>query len=437
VDESRAPDRQALARDDGDVGAQELLHDVPRIAALIPRAPGGTFVAFAFERDRRAFAATLLAAWSRGLGAALPLDARRCSIEPVMALDDVGLLAHDTGAGTGLDASRALATQNGTEREVAIPPLHGELRCHAPAPDGAFAVRAWPARELSARLAAIGEQMSLPEGASVWSAFRPASPHALLPALLAPLRAGCRVVGGPVGDLETLAAELGARSVHTLVAPASLARALSRRAAPLPASLRQIVVAGEALDGPSSTQLDERGLRVLAVPSLAPTPADAARAELLDLLLGNPDVADAAVEVVHLPDGPHALCVVAAPPGREEELRTVLAARMDSSLQVATALPRDPDGTLARERLLRLFGRNANGRLPSQRLLFRESTPDGVRTFRTKVPADFFGFEGHFPPRQEGTPPSSAPSAHRAHSPRQYRAAVCRAPAGRGPRRAG
>jgi 3-hydroxymyristoyl/3-hydroxydecanoyl-(acyl carrier protein) dehydratase len=71
---------------------------------------------------------------------------------------------------------------------------------------------------------------------------------------------------------------------------------------------------------------------------------------------------------------------------------------MDSSLQVATALPRDPDGTLARERLLRLFGRNANGRLPSQRLLFRESTPDGVRTFRTKVPADFFGFEGHFPP---------------------------------------
>jgi 3-hydroxymyristoyl/3-hydroxydecanoyl-(acyl carrier protein) dehydratase len=240
--------------------------------------------------------------------------------------------------------------------------------------------------------------MSLPEGASVWSAFRPASPHALLPALLAPLRAGCRVVGGPVGDLETLAAELGARSVHTLVAPASLARALSRRAAPLPASLRQIVVAGEALDGPSSTQLGERGLRVLAVPSLAPTPADAARAELLDLLLGNPDVADAAVEVVHLPDGPHALCVVAAPPGREEELRTVLAARMDSSLQVATALPRDPDGTLARERLLRLFGRNANGRLPSQRLLFRESTPDGVRTFRTKVPADFFGFEGHFPP---------------------------------------
>ena len=52
--------------------------------ALPPPRPGSSLV-FAFDDDRAAFLAALLATWLKGHGVALPADPRRGSVAPVLA----------------------------------------------------------------------------------------------------------------------------------------------------------------------------------------------------------------------------------------------------------------------------------------------------------------------------------------------------------------
>jgi hypothetical protein len=377
-----------LVGEQGAVSARELRGRAFRVAELLPASTPGSVVAFAFERDRTAFVAALLGVWARGHCAALPENARRRCVAPVLARPDVRLLVHDTGAGTGLDVARLLAERPATDAAETPLPLHGALQVHVAHAGSAIAERRWSANELAAATAAAADRLALPAGACVWSAFRPASPHALLPGTLAPLRSGARVGGAPLVGTEVLAA-LG---VHTLVAPASLLRAFARRGV-RPSGLVQVVAGDEPLDPRTAGRLEAIGVRNVPAPGEAPVDE---RLGILHRLLAHDQVTDAAVEVVHFPDGPHAFCAASAPEGAEEALRQELPAGMAATFLFADPLPRDPDGALAPGGLLRLFGRDAAGRAPSQRLLFCERRGEGERTFRTQVPADFFGFEGHF-----------------------------------------
>ena len=403
-------DQPVLIGKHGETCMRELRRNAATVAAALPAAAPGSFVAFAFEHDRAAFAAALLGAWARGHGTALPADARRQSVVPAMSRPDVRVLVHDLGAGIGLDVAQLLAKPPAAEHTGVPLHLHGELRAHTAPAGGDSAERRWPASELMAACAATAEQLALPAGACVWNAFRPANPHALLPGLLAPLRCGARVAGGPLAGEEQLAALLAAAGAHTLVAPASLVRAFARRPAPpalkqpaLPA-LKQVVAADEPLDARTIERLAAIGVRNVPAASVAPGADDRRRLDALHALLAHDDVTDAAVEVIGLPDGQHAFCVVAAPDQLEEALRRALPTGTPATMLFVDRLPRDPDGALHRTRLLRLFGRDAGGRAPSNRLLFRELRGDGARTFRTQVPGDFYGFEGHF----EGYPVLSA-----------------------------
>ena len=86
-------------------------------------------VALAFGRDRRAFAASLLACWLRGHGAAVVENALRERIMAVLAHPSVVDLLHDTDSGRPLQVPRLLATRTADAAAVdvdaaaALPPL--------------------------------------------------------------------------------------------------------------------------------------------------------------------------------------------------------------------------------------------------------------------------------------------------------------------------
>ncbi|MBX3464775.1 MAG: hypothetical protein KF830_16520, partial [Planctomycetes bacterium] len=90
-----APRLVADAAAVGALGGAALGAAVERIAEALPLPTPGSQVAFAFDRDRAAFAAALLAVWRRGHVAALPASARRRHVGPVLALPATVALLHD------------------------------------------------------------------------------------------------------------------------------------------------------------------------------------------------------------------------------------------------------------------------------------------------------------------------------------------------------
>lgn len=380
-----------LAEDDRGT-ARSLRQQVARIAAILPPATAESFVAFAFEHDRTAFLAALMATWGTGHGAALAHDARRASIGPVLARDEVCLLVHDTGAGSGLDVPAMLARP-----AHAAPPPAQDLALAGPfASHDGGRIRRWSAAAMAALVRTTAARLHLPAGALVWNAFRPASPAALIPGLLAPLHANCTVAGTAGLAASAVAAQLAAQSVHTVVAPAALLRTLARAHPDALRSVRQAVAADEPLDPTTVRSLagichvvpDLHGL-------IAATPPDPRATALQHAALTLEGVHDAAVEVVDLPDGLRAFCALAAGSDRTATLQGHLPA--NAALRVADALPRDPDGAFPRAVLLRWFLRDETGLPPCTTLACHpHRSDDGTFVLRTTLPANHFAFAGHF-----------------------------------------
>ncbi|HEX5050130.1 MAG TPA: hypothetical protein VFZ65_00030 [Planctomycetota bacterium] len=373
-----------------------LLRDVARIAAVLPAPRSGSHIAFAFDHDRRAFLAALLATWHRGHAVALPSSARLRAVGPVLAQPEVLLLAHDTGAGTGLHVPSLLAADD-EDRDGDAPgddvALVGPLTLHWPRPDGSLRTRHVTAADLRARLHRCIDELRLPAGAALQNVFGPAFPPALLPGLLAPLGAGATVLG----DDEPRAAGSGPFAAHTLLAPASRLRDLARGEVELGA-LRQVVTVATELDATTVARLRERRI---AVGTTTPLEAlDPRRTALEHALLDTGDARDAAVAIVDGPGQARAFAAVVA--------KTVDAAAGPrlSALVPGTsfelfALPelvRDRDGQIDDETLLLRLGRAADGSVPCRSLQFETvGGPAGTARFRTRVPHDFFAFAGHFP----------------------------------------
>ncbi|MBL8748089.1 MAG: hypothetical protein JNK78_02945 [Planctomycetes bacterium] len=367
---------------------------VARIAAALPAATPGSHVVMVFEGERNRFLATLVAAWQRGHGAALPEDPRRLAVTAALTRPDVALLAHDTGVGTGLDV-RTLAAED-VPGFVVDPKWIGAVTCVAAGADSGAIARSWSAADVAGLLTHCAATLALPRDATVWNAFPTATPCALLPGLLAPLVGGAHVVGRSGVEVETMAHELAASFAHTLVAPAATLRALSLLGADTPA-LVQVVAADEALDEGSVRRFAANGVRTIRLSTLeTPRPHDDAAAQLAaDLLLGD-GVADAAVEAVVTPAG-RVLCCIVATQGSLDDARRRAHADGAIEMRRVAALPREPDGRVPRDAVLRLCGRNADGSPVVHDLAFVPAAPNGERrVFRVQVPTGFFAFAGHF-----------------------------------------
>ena len=137
-------------RCEGDDRAR-LVCDAEAIAHRLPPPSEGSLVALAFGHDRRAFAASLLACWLRGHGAAVVENALRERIMPVLEREGVVYLLHDTGSGRTLQVPALLAERKhdaGGRVEAAELPAQ-MLVLHAQTEDGDLHWCRWTPAELA------------------------------------------------------------------------------------------------------------------------------------------------------------------------------------------------------------------------------------------------------------------------------------------------
>lgn len=333
------------------VSATALAQAAARVAAALPDPTPGSCIAFAFDRDRFAFAAALLGTWLRGHTAALPTSARLRHVGPVLARPEVAVLAHDTGAGTGLDVPKLLASDGALASEAPAVALAGPIATYREGEDGAFVAEGQDQATLARAITAAIDALHLPPAAVLANAFTPGFPLALVPGLLAPLAAGASVCE---------AATAGAR-LDTLVAPGAFVRGNPGLAAHV-------------------VRIDR--------------PADPRAVQLADALLAA-GARDAAVAIA----GERAFAAIA---GAMPD--TALIARLGHGVGLSLAvtardrLPRDDDGQLDDAVVLRLHHRQTDGTEPNEHAAIEPLGDIGDRAqFRITLPRDFFAFAGHFP----------------------------------------
>lgn len=398
--------------------ARELCARAAVVARALPAATPGSAVAFAFGEDRDAFAAALLGAWAAGHVAALPPDARRESVTPVLARPEVVAFLHDTGVGRGIDVRRLL------EREEAPavdgpPSFAGEgprIDVHDPiaARDrgGSDEPVRLDADELARRVDALAADLGPLARETVASAATPTFAPALLADLLVPLRHGGRfsadvppAAAGPGARAAAVLADARAAAARVLVGPAALWRQLAREhGAELGALSRAVASTPEALDAGSLARLAARGLTTT---SLFADPEVGDAADVRAWLWGRDDLRDA--EVRRGPAGCRALIAAGDPGGdRPEALdpgrcgERFVAALEEAGLpacavRVVPALPRDPNGRVEDADLFRCFGLRPDGLALERELRFGEHVEaDGVDRFAVEVPRTYAFFEGHF-----------------------------------------
>jgi len=356
----------------------KLIEAIARVAAALPEPSPGSHVALAFDRDRFAFAATVFAAWAKGHAVALPRNARRVNVAPVVAKKEVVLLAHDTGAGLGLDVPKLLANGDAPSVEVATIPFHGALTVF-----DAESTLHLTAEQCRALLAEALEAMALPRGAKVWNAFTAGAPSAFFPGVLAPLAAGCEFVDDY-------------RLAHTVVAPAHVLRRLARNT---DLTARQVVCADRVLDPATNDVFGDRGVRAMWTRDRGSSGVDLCEKrfdiceEIEDHALHDDGVDDVAVEDVE----PGRVCQLVA---TRRDATAMLREPRDTgrdSIRFVLTLPRDQDGRLSRAYVLRQFGRLADGRTATRTLEIETLPNEGAaHRFRTTLPSTFFAFDGHF-----------------------------------------
>jgi len=385
-----------------------LLRHAGTVAAALPDPSPGSHVAFAFGRDRGACIAALLGAWARGHAVALPADARRQSVAPVLERAEVVAFVHDTGVGRGIDVPRLLAVPDAAGQALAELPLPGGLAAFASEPSGSTAAVRFTGDMLAAQIDALIRQVALPQAVRVITSGTPTFLPGLLLGALAPLRLGGAFgVDTPVGPAATAALVRAHRAQVLVSAPFQL-RELARLSAGELAPLALVVVAGGNLDDRTLLALRHRhGLVVRAVPSPGVDVAAPAEAALTAALLGIDGVLDAATALAGdaAGDATRLLAAVAAPGVADEVLVARLGALHPANtpplLRRLDVLPRDPNGGLSRSMLFSLLGCRADGTPQCRTLTWQHDAAQAAATschrFTTRLPAEFFAFAGHFP----------------------------------------
>lgn len=395
----------------GPVSGRELRARALAVARVLgPAAEGDERpTAFAFGRDRVAFAAALLGSWASGRGVALPADARRELVAPVALDPESGELLHDTGVGRGVLAAglapvagpldlalvaraggRALLSAVGycacaTARGRALAPPAGRPELCA---------RGWTAEELAGEVAELARELALGADDAVVATVAPSSLPGALLGVLVPLVSGAPFSAAvPRGAEEVARAARDAGATVLVSAPAHLARLLELPRGAL-GGLTRVVSTWAALDPGLADELARRhgvAVRELLGPEVergAAAPLRALQTALSELA----GVEDAAVAAG--PRGP--LAVVQAPGLDSAAALRALAGRGTplAGLRVVERLERDPNGGLPAEVVLRSFGLDRAGRPLA--LDFEWGAAEG-RRLRVRVPPESAWFQGHFP----------------------------------------
>jgi len=366
----------------------ELRARAAAVARALPAATPGSQVAFAFGRDRGAFAAALLGAWSAGHAAALPADSRRESVTPVLGKDEVVAFVHDTGVGRGIDVLELWASAEQDER---IPtPVRGPaespwLVVHDPVEHAA--PRALGAADLAREVDAWARSLDWDPGATIASTQSPTFAPALFVDLLLPLRHGGRFALDVPRDAEEAAADVRALEARTLVGSAVRLREMARDARVL--APRVLCATREPLDA--------QGVRhEWLIP-----PREGPGAEVQRRAWAYAGVRDAAVATLaERPDEAFAIVV----PDEGAALDPAVLERefggpgLTARVRLVEAFPRDPNGRADDRDVLRCFDRTPDGARLESELRWCE-LPAGeadVHRFEARVPATYRYYDGHF-----------------------------------------
>lgn len=96
----------------------DLLRDAAKVAGALPVLSDQQRILMVFRQDRYAYAAALLAAWSRGYSVCLPANQRGTTISELLQTGTIGALLHDTGVSGHLSVPDIMA------EPLEVTPLH-------------------------------------------------------------------------------------------------------------------------------------------------------------------------------------------------------------------------------------------------------------------------------------------------------------------------
>lgn len=363
------------------------------VVALAAELPEGASVAFAFEHDAMAFAVALLACWRRGCVPLLPPNARRPGVAAALQKATHGAFLHDTGAGTGIHVPRHLGTAPALGEPLTVP--FGAVQLGELAADGNLVLREVPAQLVARATEGAVAALHLVAGQSVANLFRPAFGPALALGTLGPLAARCRQVWFAGGQAEAPPAAPDRRAA-TWLAPTSWWRRTARAGCTsLP---KHIVTCDAPLDGPSRHWFTARGVDLAHGSALEPAqtlPQGVAAALDACWRLGAEDAA--AVERT-LP-GATTPCTFALAAGAALDaaaLAAALRSHGDSVSAVTPSVPRDSDGRVADDTVLRCLDRLPDGQLPVRTLTWHWQETGAQVVGTTTVPRHYHAFAGHF-----------------------------------------
>lgn len=340
-------------------GHAELLQRAAHIQQHLPPASPGSLVALAFDSDREAFVASLLATWMQGHGAAVVENTLRERILPVLEHESVVMLLHDTDSGRTLQVPRLLATEHPQSRAESnsqvLPALAAQpLLCvHVQTEDGRQQWCSWLAHELADAIDAVAD--SVPVADSIAVAHSDA-----------------------VADSIAVADSLDSKDL------ASLPTAKQQSPGLLRSLFADTLVPLRRGDKASATDTTGAEFDIPGAISVA-----SPYRLHIDELQAKPGITDA--EVVGAPDGRELIAL--AGPGATKLLSQLPHARSFDPI------PRDQNGQPQVAELFLAFGLGRTGQ-PVQRQLEWLPVPSAEAgaevTLRTTVPSNYLFYEGHF-----------------------------------------
>ena len=222
----------------------DLLRDAAAIADRLPDPCAGSQVLLVFRHDRYAFAASLLAAWSRGHRAALPPNTRREAVWAIADRPETVLIVHDTGVGQGLSAPDCMqqptaAVSASLPRPIFAAP-HELVSVYTSGSTALPRVMRKTASQLLGESAVLVETFGLSPGELTLSTVPPGHIYGLLFSVLAPLMSGGLFLRETPFSAAAIAQRVAAMRAATLVTVPAHLRALAASEAPAFESLRRV-----------------------------------------------------------------------------------------------------------------------------------------------------------------------------------------------------
>ena len=218
--ERHADDQLVAFGDDGSKTCRDLRVDAAKVAQALPPATYRSQVLVAFERDRYAFAASLLGAWSVGHSVALAPNTRRDTVFEVSQREDVVVTLHDTDSHAAIQVPRLLG-----QEESSAPVLSSTLPSGRDVLLTVFtsgttqAISAWPKTEsqIFEEVDTLVSTFSVEPGSRVVATVGPGHIYGLLFSVLVPLQSGGSFLRDTPFHAEAVANRVHRFEAQTLV----------------------------------------------------------------------------------------------------------------------------------------------------------------------------------------------------------------------------